>query len=163
MTDPAYQRVISTLTTELELVDELHYRHHVCLLLLGIGDSTYLGVALDDLAAAEEELSRIDLLRAAAVGELAVRWDLDPAAARLSDLIARADETTAPPLTELRTRLRSSTAELAETRELVTSLAGEHLGAVRERREAVERGPADSYDRSGRSLRSVRGTTRLHA
>lgn len=163
MSDPVYQRVVSTLTTELELLDELHYRHHVCLLLLGIGDSTYLGVALDDLAAAEDELSRIDLLRAAAVAELAVRWDLDPGTARLSDLIARADETTAPPLTELRTRLRTATDEVAETRELVTTLAGHHLGAVRTRRESVEQGPAESYDRSGRSLRSVAATTRLHA
>ena len=163
MTDPVYQRVLSTLTTELEIIDELHYRHHVCLLLLGIGDATYLGVALDDLARAEDELARIDLLRAAAVAELALRWDVDPESARLSDLIARADETTAPPLAELRDRLRVATTELAETRELVTSLAGHHLDEVRDRRVAVERGPAVSYDSAGRSVRPVEGTTRLRA
>lgn len=162
MSDPVYQRVLSTLTSELGILDELHYRHHVCLLLLGIGDATYLGVALDDLARAEDELSQIDLLRAAAVAELALRWDLDPQA-RLSDLIARADETTGPPLIELRERLGAVTAELAETRELVTSLAGHHLGEVRARREHVELGPATSYDSAGRSVQAVGGTTRLQA
>ncbi len=163
MSDPVYQRVLATLTTELEILDELHYRHHVCLLLLGIGDATYLGVALDDLARAEDELARVDLLRAAAVAELALRWDLDPEAARLSDLIARADETTTPPLVELRDRLHLATRELSETRELVTSLAGHHLEEVRNRREHVEQGPAVSYDRSGRSVRPSGGTTRLQA
>ena len=163
MTDPVYQRVLSTLSTEVDLLEELHYRHHVCLLLLGIGDATYLGVALDDLARAEDELARVDLLRAAAVAELALRWDVDPESARLTDLIARADETTGPPLSELRDRLRAATTEVAQTRELVTSLAGHHLVEVRERREAVERGPAVSYDRSGRSVREAPGTTNLHA
>lgn len=163
MTDPVYQRVVSTLTTELELIDQLHYRHHVCLLLLGIGDATYLGVALDDVASVEDELARIDLLRAAAVAELALRWDVDPESARLTDLIARADETTAAPLEQLRDRLRVATVELAETRELVMSLAGHHLDEVSNRREAIEQGPATSYDRAGRSQRSVPGTTRLHA
>ena len=159
MTDPVFGRVVSTLTTELELVEELHYRHHVCLLLLSIGDATYLGVALDDLSRAEEELARIDLVRAAAVAELAVRWDLDPGSARLSDLIARADESSAPPLVELRDRLTTATGELTETRGLVMMLAGDHLGEVQRRRASVEQGPALGYDGAGRSRRTSAGTT----
>ena len=163
MSDPVYQRVVSTLTEEADLLDELHYRHHVCLLLLGIGDATYLGVALAALASAEDQLARVGLLRAAAVAELALRWDLEPGSARLRDLIARADETTGPALERLSERLRAATVDLAATRELVTALTGAHLDEVRRRRDDGEQGPAEGYDRAGRAFRSASPGRRIHA
>lgn len=153
MTDAVHARVVTFLERELSAINELHYRHHVCLLLLGIGDATYLGVALDDLTAAEDELAQIDLLRAAAVAELGARWDLDPTSVRLSDLIDRADETTRPPLEQLAARLRAATEELAHTRATAMVLAAEHASELDRRRAAVEAGPATTYDRSGRGQR----------
>lgn len=148
-----HARVVTLLERELVAIEELHYRHHVCLLLLGIGDATYLGVALDDLTAAEDELARIDLLRAAAVAELGARWDLDPTSVRLADLVGRADETTRPPLEELGERLRAATAELTETRAMAMVLAAEHATELGRRREQIEAGPAVTYDRAGRGRR----------
>ena len=159
MSDPVHARLVALLEQELEAVEELHYRHHVCLLLLGVGDATYLGVALDDLTSAEEALARLDLLRAAAVAELGARWDLDPTTVRLADLVARADETTGPPLVSLGDRLRSATAELAETRATAMVLAAEHATELGRRRSELEAGPPSTYDGSGRARRPALGTT----
>ncbi len=158
--DAALGRLVSHLTAQLDVLDEVEYRHHVCLLLLGASSPQHLAGALDDLLDAEERLGREELVRIAAVADLAARWDLDPVEARLGDIIGRADPDDRPHLEALGAELRSRTDEIVRARGLVAELAGRQAEVVHARLDGVLTGPSTGYDATGVATRIPTSTTR---
>lgn len=120
--------LIRVLEQECRSLEQLRYRASVAVLLLRAGEGRFLPRVADELHAAVDQLSQVELLRATVLADLAGD---DGEAPTLTSLIARSPTATASRLRELQDRLREALTELRELTGAGTVVAAMELETIR--------------------------------
>jgi hypothetical protein len=112
-------------------LDHVRYRTSVALLLLRGGETRFLPRAADEIHDAVDQLSHVELLRAAAVSALADELGVPDDQLTLERIITRAPAADASRLRALQERLRTSFTELQELIGSGTVVATSELESIR--------------------------------
>lgn len=123
--------LLRLLAHECTRLEHVRYRTSVALLLLRGGETRFLPRAADEIHAAVDAVSQVELLRATVVSRLADELGVPEDLLTLSALIQAAPTADATRLRALQERLRSVLTELSELAGASTTVAASELESIR--------------------------------